>query len=71
MISLLQKSRSNAVKVVRKITEAHLGLSRAAIAELFFAKINRWKTLTTSKKKKDFIISVLQGPKYASEGFFF
>ena len=70
MLSLLQKSRSTAVKVVRKITEAHLGLSWAAIVELFFAKINRWKTLTTSKKK-DFIISVLQGPKYASEGFFF
>ena len=31
--------------------------------------VNRWKTLTTSEKT--FIIGVLQGPKYASDGFFF
>ena len=70
MISLLQTIKGTTVKIVRKISEAYLGLCRIAIAELFYENSKRLKDINFFCKKS-FITDVWQDPKYTSEDFFF
>ena len=59
--------RSSAVKIVRKISEAYLGLCRTAIAELFCESSKQLKDIC----KKNLIMGVWHGLKYAPEDFLF
>ena len=66
----LKQSRSSAVKFVRKIPEAYLGLCWTAIAELFCESSKQLKDINHFCKK-NLIIGFWHGPKFASEDFFF
>ena len=56
--------------MVRKISEGYLGLCQTSVAELFSENIKRLRGINYFCKKI-FIKDVWQGPKYASEDFFF
>ena len=59
-----KQSRTTVVKNIRNISESYLGLCRTCENSKRLKDINYFC-------KKNFIIGVWQGPKYASEDFFF
>ena len=67
LLSLLQNIKKYRSKNLENVSEAYLGLREKAITELFY-----WNSEDINYlRKKNFIISVWQGPKYTSEDFFF